>query len=119
MSSISETLRIATDNCADTLSRSAVKHLESFGGKVDLASEPIGPKPKGKRGSKNAPQFDLRSELYRITGDDWTQVNGIDMLTAQTVITEAGADLKAFPAKSCLPGGWACPPATRLAAAKS
>jgi transposase len=73
------------------------RHLESFGSKVDPLSQPLGPKPKGKKGSKNAPQFDLRSELYRITGIDWTQVNGIDVLTAQTVITEAGADLKAFP----------------------
>jgi hypothetical protein len=74
-------------------------HLESFRGKVDLSSHPIGPKPKGKKGSKNAPQFDLRTELYRITGIDWTQINGIDVLTAQTVITEAGADLKAFPSE--------------------
>src|SRR5580658_7238421 len=69
-------------------------HLESFGSKVDLSSHPLGPKPKGKKGSKNAPQFDLRTELYRITGIDWAQINGIDVLTAQTVITEAGADLK-------------------------
>jgi len=75
------------------------RHLETFGSKVDLMAQPIGPKPKGKKGSKNAPQFDLRSELYRITGIDWAQVNGIDVLTAQTVITEAGADLKAFPSE--------------------
>ena len=75
------------------------RHLETFDSKVDLMAQPIGPKPKGKKGSKNAPQFDLRSELYRITGIDWAQVNGIDVLTAQTVITEAGADLKAFPSE--------------------
>lgn len=72
------------------------KHLESFGSVVDLQSQPIGPKPKGKKGSKNAPHFDLRTELYRITGIDWAQVNGIDVLTAQTVIAESGADLGAF-----------------------
>jgi transposase len=75
------------------------KHLESFGSKVDLEEQPIGPKPKGKKGSRNAPEFDLRTELYRITGIDWTQVNGIDVLTAQTVIAEAGADLSAFPSE--------------------
>lgn len=74
-------------------------HLRSIGSKVDLVSQPLGAKPKGKRGSKNAPQFDLRSELYRITGIDWTQINGIDVLTAQTVIAEAGADLSAFPSE--------------------
>jgi transposase len=75
------------------------KHLELFGSKVDLEAQPIGPKPKGKKGSKNAPRFDLRTELYRITGIDWAQINGIDVLTAQTVIAEAGADLSAFPSE--------------------
>lgn len=71
------------------------QHLGSFSSKVDLLARPIGAKPKGKKGSKNAPQFDLRSELYRITGVDWAQVNGIDVLTAQTAVVEAG-DLRAF-----------------------
>jgi transposase len=73
------------------------KHLKSLGSKVNLQTQPIGQRPKGKRNSKNAPGFDLRTELYRITGIDWSQINGIDVLTAQTVIAEAGADLKAFP----------------------
>ena len=73
------------------------KHLESLGSKVDPGTQPIGPRPKGKKNSRNAPSFDLRTELYRITGIDWSQINGIDVLTAQTVIAEAGADLSAFP----------------------
>ena len=75
------------------------KHLESLGSKVDLRTQPIGNRPKGKKNSKNAPGFNLRAELYRITGIDWTQINGIDVLTAQTVIAEAGADLSAFPSE--------------------
>ena len=75
------------------------KHLESFGSTVDIQAQPLGPKPKGKKGRRNAPQFDLRTELYRITGIDWAQINGIDVLTAQTVIAEAGADLSAFPSE--------------------
>jgi transposase len=66
---------------------------------VDLQAQPLGPKPKGKTRSRNAPQFDLRTELYRITGIDWTQINGMDVLTAQTVIAETGADLSAFPSE--------------------
>src|SRR6266516_1804591 len=75
------------------------KHLESLGSKLDLKTQPIGPRQKGKKKSKNAPGFDLRTELYRITGIDWTQINGIDVLTAQTVLAEAGADLSAFPSE--------------------
>jgi hypothetical protein len=74
-------------------------HLESFSSKVDLKAQPIGPKPKGKKGGRNTPQFDLRTELYRITGIDWAQVNGVDVLTAQTVIAECGVDLAAFPSE--------------------
>jgi len=86
------------------------KHLESLGAKVDLPTQPIGPRPKGKNKSRNARAFDLRTELYRITGIDWSQINGMDLLTAQTVIAEAGADLAPFPAKSSIASwlGW-CP----------
>jgi transposase len=72
------------------------RHLKTLGGKVDLQAQPIGPKPKGKKGSKNAPAFDLRTELYRITGIDWAQISGIDVLTAQTVVAEAGPGLDDF-----------------------
>jgi transposase len=75
------------------------KHLESLGSKVDLKKQPMGPRPQGKKKSRNAPSFDLRTELYRITGIDWSQINGIDVLTAQTVIAEAGTDLSAFPSE--------------------
>jgi transposase len=75
------------------------RHLESFASNVDLEAQPIGPRPKGKRENNNAPAFDLPTELYRITGIDWSQINGMDVLTAQTVIAEAGADLSAFPSE--------------------
>jgi transposase len=75
------------------------KHLESLGSKVDPQTQPLGPWPKGKKMARNAPGFDLRSELYRISGIDWAQINGIDVLTAQTVIAEVGADLSAFPSE--------------------
>jgi transposase len=75
------------------------RHLESLGSKVDPETQPLGPRPKGKKISRNAPEFDLRSELYRVSGIDWAQINGIDVLTAQTVIAEVGADLSAFPSE--------------------
>ena len=45
-------------------------------------------KPKG-----NAPRFDLGAELQRITGVDLTRIDGIDVLTAQTPISETGTDM--------------------------
>jgi transposase len=35
------------------------KHLETFGSKADLKAQPLGPRPKGRKKSKNAPFFDL------------------------------------------------------------
>jgi transposase len=73
--------------------------LRTMAPKVDLESNPLGPRPKGKRAQGNAPQFDLRTELYRLTGVDWTQVNGIDVTVAQSVIAETGVDLSPFPSE--------------------
>ena len=39
------------------------------------------------------PQFDLREGLFRMTGTDLTRIDGIDVMTATTVISEAGYDM--------------------------
>jgi len=46
---------------------------------------------KKKKG--NTPQFDLRAELFRMTGTDLTQIDGIDVTTAMTILSEAGWDM--------------------------
>jgi transposase len=50
---------------------------------------------KGRRKKKkgNAPQFDLRQELFRMTGTDLTQIDGIDVMTAMTILSEVGWDM--------------------------
>jgi transposase len=45
----------------------------------------------------NDPAFDLRRELYRIVGVDLTDVPGISVVTAQTIISEIGPDVVRFP----------------------
>lgn len=75
------------------------QHLHSMESKVDLTTKPIGRRPKGKRARGNAPKFDLRTELYRLTGVDWSQVDGIDVQVAETVIAEVGVNLDAFPSE--------------------
>lgn len=49
---------------------------------------------------KNQVHFDLRSELHRITGVDLTTIDAIDVLTAQTVISECGYDMSRFPTEN-------------------
>jgi len=44
-----------------------------------------------KKGNK--PQFDLRAELFRMTGTDLTQIDSIDVRSAMTILSEAGWDM--------------------------
>jgi transposase len=48
---------------------------------------------KNGKSSRNEPQFDLQSELQRMTGVDLTRIDGVQANTVQTVITEAGMDM--------------------------
>ena len=75
------------------------QQLKAMATKIDPKVQPLGPRPKGKRARGHAPKFDLRTELYRLTGVDWTQVDGIDVQIAQTVIAEVGTRLDAFPSE--------------------
>ena len=61
------------------------------------SDEPLPPRPKGKKPSRNAPNFDLRSHLYRISGVDFTQIDGLEALTVQSIISEVGLDPTRFP----------------------
>jgi len=83
-------------SACDHLLRQQLQDMEA---KVDPHMHPLGPRPKGKRARGNAPQFDLRTELYRLTGVDWSQVDGIDVQVAQSVIAEVGMRLDAFPSE--------------------
>lgn len=57
-----------------------------------------GPQRKKKsKPSKNAPRFDLSAELKRVAGVDLTRIDGIQVNTIQTVITEAGLDMSSWP----------------------
>jgi transposase len=46
---------------------------------------------KTKQG--NTPSFDLRQQLFRMTGKDLTQIDGIDVMTATTILSEVGWDM--------------------------
>jgi transposase len=46
---------------------------------------------KKKKG--NAPQFDLREGLFHLSGTDLTWIDSIDVMTATTILSEAGWDM--------------------------
>ena len=57
-------------------------------------------KEKKAKPVKNQPAFDLEAELKRVLGVDLTRIDGIKVMTAQTVYAELGSDLSAaFPSE--------------------
>jgi transposase len=53
--------------------------------------------PKARR---NQPTIDLKVELKRICGVDLTSIDGIDVITAQTIVSEIGTDMSGFPTEN-------------------
>jgi transposase len=71
---------------------------QCLAGFADQSDEqtPLSPRAKGKKPSRHAPPFDLRSHLYRISGIDFTQIDGLESLTVQTILSEVGLDPTRF-----------------------
>jgi transposase len=69
------------------------KHLAGFADIVPpQAKEEVPQKKKGKQ-KKSNPQFHLADELQRISGVDLTRIDGIDVMVAQTLVSEVGLDM--------------------------
>ena len=65
----------------------------------DRSQGPPPPKTgkKSRRSQHNAPSFDARSHLYRMTGVDLTGIDGIEAHTALKLIGEIGLDMTRWP----------------------
>jgi transposase len=71
-------------------------HLKTLAGKVEVAAPPLTAANRLPN-RKHIPQTNLREELYRITGVDLTRIDGIQVQTAQVVISEVGVDMTRWP----------------------
>ncbi len=68
--------------------------LSQFDAKVDLAQQPCkAAKYKRHKPQNNQPTFDLRTYLYRMSGVDFTQIDGMGVLTVQTILSEVGGNV--------------------------
>jgi hypothetical protein len=68
------------------------QHLSTFANNALPVTKESHPKNNKSR-QRNTPQFSLSDELVRITGVDLTQIDGINVMTAQTLISEIGLDM--------------------------
>ena len=73
-----------------------------------------------KRGrARNAPKFDLRTQLFRMCGVDLTRIDGIDVTTALAVVSETGADMSRFPSVKHFTSWMGLAPGTKITGGKS
>lgn len=71
------------------------QHYQTMEAKADPQQLPK--VERDKRAHGNVPAtFDLRDELYRSSGVDLTSIDGVNVLTAQTVVAEVGSDMSSF-----------------------
>ena len=78
--------------------------------------EPAKGKKRGR--ARNAPKFDLRTQLFRMCGVDLTRIDGIDVTTALAVVSEVGADLSRFPSDKHFASWMGLCPGTRITGGK-
>jgi len=70
------------------------QHLSAFADSAQpVAGEFLAHAKKNQSRQRGTPQFPLSGELLRITGVDLTQIDGINVMTAQTLISEIGLDM--------------------------
>jgi transposase len=65
---------------------------------VPEGTKPLRPKKTRKTSKKraNAPPTDLTEELVRVCGADLTSIDGINIISAMTIISEVGTDMTRF-----------------------
>jgi hypothetical protein len=55
------------------------------------------PAPRHRKARRNQAHFDLTQALFQMSGVDLTQVDGLDALTAQTILSITGTDMSPWP----------------------
>jgi transposase len=58
---------------------------------------PLPPSDKADSHSKNGPSYDARTLLYQWTGVDLVAISGLHESTVQTIVSEIGTDMSAWP----------------------
>ena len=106
----------AFDFCATQLAecdREIDMHLRSLQIRNDVPA-----KGKKKCRPRNAPKIDLRTQLFQMCGVDLTRIDGINVTTALTVLSEVGADMSRFPTIKHFTSWLGLCPGTRITGGK-
>ncbi len=71
-----------------------------------------------KKSNRNNPKFDVRTRLYQMCGVDLTRIDGIDVCTAMTVLSEVGVDMSKFPTAKHFAAWLGLCPGTKISGGK-
>jgi transposase len=72
-------------------------HLQTLAARATPPSLPLPDARVRRSPSRNEPSIDLRLPLYRVTGVDLSQIDGIGPYTAVRLIAEIGTDMSRWP----------------------
>lgn len=76
------------------------REIENCLAQFESQKEDSPPPRKGKKRKKvpgNEPNFNLHRHLFRLSGVDFTQIDGLNVLTVQTILSEVGLNPTRFP----------------------
>lgn len=89
------------------------KHYKNFEQK---GSEII--KDNSRRSNSNRPNFNLKQELYNMTGLDFSTIPGLNTLTIQTIISEVGTDISKWESENHFSSWLGLSPANKITGEK-
>lgn len=92
-------------------------HIERTMQQLHAHPGPTEPAKKRSR-AKHTPNFDLREQLFKICGVDLTRIDGINVTTAMTVLSELGPDLSCFPTMKHFTSWLGLCPGTKISGGK-
>jgi len=79
--------------------RACDAEIEAYLGQLpdQIPAEQLKPPRPSRNRPQNQPRFDLGHHLERISGVDFTRIDGMGVLTVQTILSEVGLDWRRFP----------------------
>ena len=106
----------AFDFCAQQLSECDAQIEAQLQNLHICEDEPA--KGKKRTRARNAPRFDLRTQLFRMCGVDLTRIDGVDVTTALAVVSEVGVDMSRFKSDQHFASWLGLCPGTRITGGK-
>ncbi|OUC13869.1 MAG: IS110 family transposase [Alkalinema sp. CACIAM 70d] len=85
---------------------------------TQLPPEQVGEPVASRQRPQNQPSFDLKHHLYRISGVDFTEIDGLGVLTVQTILSEVGLDPTRFPTAKQFASWLGLSPGTNISGGK-